>query len=48
MRGEAHKCFKGGAFYCGVGVGVMGKFCKWKKGGPVGLSHVAEDLKELL
>src|SRR5713101_2566689 len=48
MRGEAHECFEWGVFYCGVGVGVMGKFCKWKKGNPVRLSHIAEHSEELL
>ena len=45
MRGEAHECFKWGAFYSGVGVGVV---CKWKKGNPIRLSHIAESSQELL
>src|SRR5713101_6248182 len=48
IRGEAHECFEWGAFYCGVGVGVMSKLCKWEKGDPVRLSHIAESSEELL
>ena len=48
MRGEAHECFERGVFYCGMGVGVVSKFHKWKEGNPVGLSHVAESSEELL
>ena len=48
MRGETHECFKWGAFYYGVGVGVMSKLCKQEKGNPVRLSHIAECSEELL
>ena len=48
MQGETHKCFEWGAFYCRVGVGVISKFCKWEKGNPVRLMHIADSSKELL
>ena len=31
-----------------MGVGVVSKFCKWKEGKPVRLSHIAEGTEELL
>ena len=31
-----------------MGVRVVSKFHKWNKGNPVGLSHVAEGMEELL
>ena len=48
MRGEAHKCFEWGVFYCRVSVGVVSEFCEWEKGNPIRLPHIAECLNELL
>jgi len=47
-RGETHECFKWGVFYCGVSMGVVSKFCKWEKGNPIRLPHIAEHSEELL
>ena len=46
-RGETHKGFKWGTLYCGVGVGIVSKLCKGKKGSPVGVMHVTEGSEEL-